>query len=58
MLQSIKKGDKLKCLKCGETIELNDNTMIFDCFAEYIKCEKCGFEADIQYYHMMEEKVE
>ena len=57
-LSEIKMGDKLKCIDCGEVIELTKKTMIFDEEAEYIICPNCGSKRDIQHYHIRGEKVD
>lgn len=48
----IQKGDKVKCLNCGKTITLDDETFIFDFEAEYICCPHCKAKIDVQYYHL------
>lgn len=63
MIGKIEKGMTIDCLECGESIELDDNSMTFDINGEYIKCPHCGSEKDIQAYHMNgkingEDKVE
>ncbi len=57
-LLRISKGDKLKCLKCGKTIELTDDTMILDNVAEYIVCPHCGIQLDTHKYHLYGEKAD
>lgn len=52
MISEIKIGDKVKCLNCGEEIELTRETFYADADAEYIKCNYCGFIKDVQAYHM------
>ena len=55
MIGSIKRGDALKCLNCGERIVVDVDTFHIDFNAEYIKCQHCGRIYDAQKYHMFGE---
>lgn len=57
MITEIKTGDILVCANCGKHIILTDETFLMDSFAEYVKCNHCGFKIDVQYYHTFGEKV-
>lgn len=57
MISEIKRGDKVKCLFCGETIEIKEETFLLDFDAEYVLCPSCGKKADSIYYHLEGEKV-
>lgn len=51
MINKISMGDKIKCLECGKTIELTNQTFTFDFNGEYISCPMCGLKLDVQDYH-------
>lgn len=57
-IYNISKGDKLKCLNCGKTIEVNEKSFVMDSEAEYIKCPHCKSDYDVQYYHLYGEKID
>jgi DNA-directed RNA polymerase subunit RPC12/RpoP len=56
VINKISKGDKIKCLGCGKTIELTSQTFTLDSYAEYIVCPICGLKFDVQAYHLYGEK--
>lgn len=51
-LPKIEIGDKVKCIDCGKSITICNNTFIFDGEAEYIYCPNCGSKKDVQIYHI------
>ncbi len=51
-ISEIKKGDTVKCLRCGSDIKLDNETFIFDADAEYIYCPHCKLKIDVQAYHL------
>ena len=57
MIGHIEQGDTLKCLNCGEPIEVNKDTFTFDMDGEYIYCPKCQYYYDVQAYHAIGEKL-
>lgn len=57
MIGHIEQGDILKCLNCGEPIEVNRKTFTFDIDGEYIFCPKCQYYYDVQAYHVSGEKL-
>lgn len=58
MLKEIKCGDKIKCLNCGESIEISSDTLKFDPHWEYIICPTCDHLSDVQVYHMFGEMAD
>jgi len=50
MISEISLGDKIKCLKCGETFVLENIGMTNTC--EYIDCPHCKCRIDVQVYHL------
>lgn len=56
-LPEIKRGMKIKCLKCGEPILLNDETFTMDFEAEYVICTHCNTAHDVQAYHIHGEEI-
>lgn len=57
-IKKIEQGMKVKCLNCGETIKLTEETFFIDCVAEYIGCKKCNTYCDVQAYMFHGEVVE
>ena len=57
MISEIKRGDKVKCLFCGKTIEINKKTFLLDFDGEYVLCPYCKRAGDSIYYHLKGEKV-
>jgi ribosomal protein S27E len=57
MKNSIGVGDKVKCLDCGEIIELNAETFVFDPDGEYVICPHCGEGYDVCAYLVGGEKI-
>ena len=52
MIGSIKRGDALKCLNCGEKIVVDGVTIQINFTGEFIKCPHCDRSYDVQKYHM------
>lgn len=57
MINSIRIGDKLRCLVCGKAITISEATMEITFDAELIKCPFCGNVADVQLYHIWGTKI-
>lgn len=57
MIRSIKIGETVKCLNCGEAIVIGSETVCFTFDAEYIRCPKCNKVIDMQLYHMYGTKI-
>lgn len=55
MIKSIKRGDLLKCLNCGEKIVVDVDTFQINFTGEFVKCPHCGRSYDVQKYHMIGE---
>ena len=47
---SLKLGDEVECLECGEKITLTHDTFKLDCNIEYIDCPHCKTAVDILFY--------
>lgn len=56
-LTEIKQGMKLKCLNCGNSILVSDETFKMDLVAEYIECPHCKVAYDVQAYHEYSEEI-
>lgn len=57
MVGQIVKGMKMRCLDCGKTILLTEDTFTFDCDGEYVKCPHCNSVKDVQIYHIFGETI-
>lgn len=52
MIESIKRGDALKCFNCEGKIVVDGDTFQIDFTGEFIKCPHCDRSYDVQKYHM------
>lgn len=50
MISEIRRGMKVKCMSCGEPIEISGDTFKLDSVGEYIICLNCGEVLDVQSY--------
>lgn len=58
MISKIENGMKIECLNCKRTITVSSDTLHIDYDGEYIGCPECGYEYDIQVYHIYGTEVQ
>ena len=51
MLPKIEYGDKIECIACRKTIEINEKTFTLRPTGEFIRCPHCHVAGDVQIYH-------